>query len=84
MTDEEPVLSFATGGTLATITVLKTFPAHISIGDARAVLHADGRITGATAAEWAEALAKMDGMSIGGLQAVVWLILRELQRQEAA
>ncbi len=71
------------GGTL-TFARLKTFPSHISVGDARVVLHADGRITGATAAEWADALAKMEGSGVGGVQVTVWLILRELQRQEAA
>ncbi len=84
MTDDEPVLSFVKTGTFATFAVPKTFPSRISIQDTVVTLHADGRITGATSAELGDALAKMEGSGVGGIQAVVWLILRELQRQEAA
>ncbi len=80
MTDEDSMLA---GGTF-TFAVPKTVPSHIRVGGALVILHADGRITGATAAEWGDALAKMEGGGVGGVQAIVWLILRELQRQEAA
>ena len=80
MTDE--IINFVPGG-FATFTMRKTFPAHISVGDARVVLHADGRITGATATEWSGALANVQG-GVNGFEGYLWLVLRELQRQEAA
>lgn len=81
MTIPEPESEYIVIGGVSTFIVPKTFPAEVSIGAAKVALHADGRITGATAAEWSAALATMEGYGTVGV--TVWLILRELQRQEA-
>jgi hypothetical protein len=63
------------------------FPMRITVGSApgaTATLHADGRVTGGDATAWAAALATARGRDYTGVYATAWLILRELQRQEAA
>lgn len=67
-----------------TFAVQKTFPSRIQVGGVSVMLHADGSATGATAAEWSEVLANMEGPCVGGVQAILWTILRELQRIEEA
>lgn len=81
MTD--PGSEYVMVGGMSTFAMPKTFPSEVGIGDAKVTLHAGGRITGATAAEWSAALTQMEGYGHAGFQVMAWLILRELQRQEA-
>lgn len=61
-----------------------SYPKSITIGDATVTVHADGRIEG-DAKAWAHALAVHQCYPFGDQTPyfVAWLLLRELQRQEA-